>query len=111
MIVNHTTIPFDPDQRDKAIERVQALLKHSKTENGTVRYRAMVDINDPLLVRFFEQYEDAAAAERHTESEAYRRFVESLPDLVDGPIETIQIQSDSITCAEFSATDAVEALD
>lgn len=111
MIINHTTITFDPEQRDKAVERVRALVEHSKTESGTVRYRAMTDLDDPNVVRFFEQYEDAAAAETHTESEQYYRFVESLPDLVDGTIETIQIQSDSIEFAEFTAADAVDALD
>lgn len=111
MIINYTTIPFDPEQRDKAMERVRALVEYSKTENGTVRYRAMVDIDDPNVVRFFEQYEDTAAAEAHTKSDKYHQFVESLPDIVDGTIETVQIQSDSIEYAEFTAADAVAALD
>lgn len=111
MLINHTTISFDPEQRDEAMEQVRALVDHSRTESGTVRYRAMVDIDDANVVRFFEQYEDAAAAKTHTESEQYRQFVESLPDLVDGTIETIQIQSDSVERGEFTAADAVNALD
>jgi quinol monooxygenase YgiN len=92
------------------MERVRALVEYSKTESGTVRYRAMVDIDDPSVVRFFEQYQDAAAGKTHTESDQYHRFVESLPDLVDGTVETIQIQSDSIEHAEFTVADAVDAL-
>jgi quinol monooxygenase YgiN len=38
---------------------------------------------------FFEQYADVAAAERHQSTEAYRRFNEALPKLVDGDIEAV----------------------
>ena len=111
MLVNHTTIPFDPAKRDEAMELVTNLLEYSKDEDGTVRYRAMTDVEDSSVVRFFEQYEDVAAAEAHTESEQYRRFVESLPDLVDGKIETIQFQTDDIACAEFTASEVISTLD
>lgn len=84
MLANHTRIPFDSAQREEAMEFVSTLVEYSKTEDGTVRYHAMIDIDAPDVVRFFELYEDVAAAETHTESVQYRRFVESLTDLVDG---------------------------
>ena len=111
MLINHTTIPFDPAQRDEAMELVTDLLEYSKAEDGTVRYRAMTDVENSNVVRFFEQYEDVAAAEAHTESGQYRRFVESLPDLVDGKIETVQFQSEDVQCAEFTASEVVDTLD
>ena len=93
------------------MELVAELVEHSRAEDGTVRYRAMTDVDDPDVVRFFEQYEDAAAAEAHAESDVYRRFVASLPDLVDGTIETVQITDGDVQTAEFTPADAVEALD
>ncbi|MFC4247880.1 putative quinol monooxygenase [Natribaculum luteum] len=111
MLVIHTTIPFDSARREEVMELVSGLVECSKTEDGTVRYRAMIDIDDPSVMRFFEQYEDAAAAETHTKSVQYRRFVKSLPDLVDGKIETIQFETDEIACTEFTASDAAAALD
>lgn len=63
------------------------------------------------MVRFFEQYEDATAAEAHTESGQYRRFIEALPDFVDGEIETVQFETDEVDVVEFTAEAAVEALD
>ena len=111
MLIVHTTIPLDPTRREEAVDLVADLAEHSRTEDGTVRYRAMADITEPNVVRFFEQYEDAAAAEAHTESDQYRRFVEALPDLVDGDIETVQFETDNVDVVEFPATAAVEALD
>lgn len=111
MLINHTTIRIDPAKRSEAIELIDDLLEYSRTEDGTVTYRAMTDIGDSSVVRFFEQYEDRAAAETHTESEQYRRFVESLPEIVEGNIETIQIHADEIERVEFTPRDAIEALD
>jgi len=111
MLINHTTIRLNPAERSKAIDLIGELIEYSQTEDGTVTYRAMTDIGDSTVVRFFEQYEDRAAAEAHTESEAYRRFVESLPEIVEGNIETIQIRADEIDRAEFTPQDAIEALD
>lgn len=111
MFVVRTTIPVNPDHRETAIEYVSDLMDYSRREDGTVRYHATTDIEDPNLLRFFEQYEDVAAAETHTESEPYRRFNEVLPEFVDGTIETIQFEADDVSVTEFTAADAVEALD
>ncbi|MFC7325828.1 putative quinol monooxygenase [Halorubrum rutilum] len=111
MLINHTTIRFDPAKRAEAMALVDDLVDRSRTEDGTVRYRAMTDVGDPDVVRFFEQYEDAAAAEAHAESEQYRRFVESLPELADGNVETIRIRADETDRVELTPRDAVDALD
>lgn len=91
MILVHTSIPFDPDRYDEAIEFVQDLTERSQREAGTVRYRAMVDLGDRYTVRFFEQYEDEEAWTAHTQTEHYQRFINRLPELVDGIMETISI--------------------
>ena len=108
MFVIHTTVPLDSECCGEAMEIITDLVEHSQTEDGTVRYRAMQDVSDPNVVRFFEQFEDVAAAAEHTESEPYRRFVEALPDLVSGPLETIQFETDELEVHEFDAVDAIE---
>jgi len=109
--VVHTTIPLDPDHADDVIDRIEDLVEQSRTEDGTVRYRATRDLSDPNLIRFFEQYEDADAAERHTESDEYRQFNEILPDVVSGPTETVQFETDDVHTVEFTASEAVDALE
>lgn len=111
MFVVYTTIPFDPNRREELLEHVTELVTHSQREDGTVRYHAVEDVTDPDVLRFFEQYEDAAAAEAHTESDPYRRFTRALPEVVDGPIESVRFETDDFGVAEFTATDAVDALD
>lgn len=108
MFVVHTTIPLEPERREEAMELIADLVDRSRTEDGTVRYRAMQDLTNPDVVRFFEQYDDVAAAEEHTESDQYRAFVAALPDLASGRLETVQFETDDVQVFEYDAADATE---
>jgi len=90
---------------------VEELVDHAQREAGTVRYRAAMDVTNPSLLHFFEQYEDAAAAEVHAESEPYRQFMSALPEFADGSIETVQFETDDVHVSEFTATDAANAVE
>jgi quinol monooxygenase YgiN len=46
----------------------------------TVDYRATVDIEGETVLRFFEQYEDAAAFESHTRTDHSREFEAAFPE-------------------------------
>ncbi|WP_135820898.1 putative quinol monooxygenase [Halostella litorea] len=105
MIVVHSSIPIDPDRFDEAKEFIATLAERSRAEDGTVRYRAMVDIEASATVRFFEQYEDEAAWTAHTESEHYEEFMDRLPDLVDGPMETVNVVNGEAHVHRFTADD------
>ncbi len=111
MYVVHTTIPIDPERESDLREQIDALVERSRDEDGTVRYRAMKDLTDPNLIRFFEQYESPAAADRHTRSAEYRRFTERLPEVTSGEIETVQFETDDVQTVAFTASEAVDALD
>ena len=108
MFVIHTSIPLRSERRAEAMDLIADLVARSRTEDGTVRYRAMQDLTDPDVVRFFEQYEDVAAAEAHTESAQYREFVEALPALTSGDLETIQFELDEAQVFEYDAADPAE---
>jgi len=108
MIIVHTTISFDPDRRDEAMELVRKLAERSQQEAGTVRYRAMTDLDDEHTVRFFEQYEDEDAWATHTETEHYREFVKRLPELVEGPMETVNVVDAEPNVHTFTAEDLDE---
>jgi len=84
MIVIHATFPIDPQHREDATERMQNLAEHSRTEDGVVQYRVAADIEDPNTFRFFEQYEDEAAFEKHGETDHFGEFESALPDLLAG---------------------------
>ncbi|WP_192498373.1 putative quinol monooxygenase [Halorussus halophilus] len=94
MIVVQTSIPIDPDRRAEALDEIAELAEQSRAEDGTLDYRATTDIENPNVVRFFEQYEDVAALEAHVETEHYEEWTEQLPKFVDGRMKTTQFRSD-----------------
>lgn len=101
MIVLHATFPLDPATRDEALELVEDLVEQSQQEDGMIDYRAATDITDPNVVRFFEQYEDAAAFEAHSQTDHLQKFEERLPDLLAGEPEVLRFEVDSATELEL----------
>jgi len=110
--VVHTEIPVDPEHRADLIALTETLIEQRTNELKTVRYRASTGVRDPNTLQFFEQYANAAAAERHQSTEAYRRFNEALPELVDGDVETVQFEVDetAVTTATFPPEEAAAAV-
>jgi len=97
MIVLHASFPIDPDKREEALDLIEDLVEQSQAEEGMIDYRATTDVNDPNVVRFFEQYEDEAAFEAHTQTDHFQEFEAALPDLLAGEPEIIQFEVDSAT--------------
>jgi len=97
MIVLHASFPIDPDKREEALDLIEDLVEQSQAEEGMIDYRATTDVNDPNVVRFFEQYEDEAAFEAHSQTDHFQEFEAALPDLLAGEPEIIQFEVDSAT--------------
>ncbi|MFB6197895.1 MAG: putative quinol monooxygenase, partial [Halobacteriaceae archaeon] len=49
------------------------------------------------VVRFFEQYEDEAAFEAHTQTDHFQEFEAALPNLLDGEPEVLKFDVESAT--------------
>lgn len=101
MIVLHASFPIDPEHREEAIELADDLVERSNEESGMIDYRATVDLRDENVIRFFEQYEDEAAFEAHTETEHFQAFEERLPDLLAGEPEVRRFEVESATDLEL----------
>lgn len=97
MIVLHASFPIDPAKRDKALDLVEDLVEHSQAEAGMIDYRATIDIDDRNVIRFFEQYEDEAAFEAHSQSDHFQEFEAGLPDLLGGEPEILRFDVESAT--------------
>lgn len=111
VIVVHTTIPFDPATETHRDRLLDDLVARAREESGTVTYRVSHAREDEHTVRFFEVYEDRAAHETHTDSEAYRAFVTALPDLTAGEIETTQCATDDLARVSFTGREAAESVE
>ncbi|MWG36622.1 putative quinol monooxygenase [Halomarina oriensis] len=108
----YTSIPLDPDRVGDALAIVDEVAAASRENAGTVRYHASRDVLDPSAVRLFEQDEAGAATRAHLETDDDRPFVERLPDLVDGTIETVQMALDEPPAtARFDAEEAAESVE
>lgn len=97
MIVIRAIIPVESDRRERAVSLASELADESRSEPGNIDYQVATDIEDPDVLRFFEQYEDASAFEAHAESSHFQSFTAELPDLVDGEPTVIRFEVDSVT--------------
>ena len=87
MILLYAVFPIDPDHIDEAKDQVSDLAKAVREVDGVVEYRPMIDPDDPNTIRFFEQYEDEAAVEAHTEVPEFGEFQAMLDDVLAGEPE------------------------
>lgn len=97
MIVQHATIPLDPDAREDGLDALRELGEQSRAESGVVDYRVTVDADDDTLVRIIEQYEDEAALGAHSESDHFAAFQEALPTFLGGDPEIIRFDVSDTT--------------
>lgn len=97
MIVLHAVFPLDPAKRDEALDLIEDLVEQSRAEEGMIDYRAATDVSEPNVVRFFEQYEDDAAFEAHSQTEHFKEFEASLPDLLMGEPDVLRFEVDAAT--------------
>jgi quinol monooxygenase YgiN len=101
MLFLQAAFPLDPASREEALDLIENLVEQSQQEDGMINYRAATDISDPNIVRFFEQYEDAAAFEAHSQTDHFREFEARLPDLLAGEPEVHRFEVDSTTELDF----------
>lgn len=101
MIVLHASFPIDPEHREEALELADDLVERSNEEPGMIDYRATIDLQDETVVRFFEQSEDEAAFEAHTETDHFQTFEQRLPDLLAGKPEVRRFEVESATDLEL----------
>ncbi|MFB6236558.1 MAG: putative quinol monooxygenase [Halopenitus sp.] len=101
MIVLHAAFPIDPDKREEALELVEDLVEDSQAEDGMIDYRSTTEVGSPNTVRFFEQYEDQAAFEAHTQTDHFQEFEAALPEYLAGEPEVLRFEVDSVTELEL----------
>lgn len=97
MIVLHAAVPIDSGHLSEAIELAEYLVEESNREDGTINYRATTDILNENVIRFFEQYEDEAAHEAHTQTDHFPEFEERLPRLLSGEPEVTRFDVSQAT--------------
>lgn len=101
MIVIHATVPIAPESREEALELISDLVAETQKEDGVVDYRAAADVDDPNLIRFFEQYEDEEAFGAHAQSDHFQEFQKALPEYLAGEPTITRFDVDSVSDVEL----------
>lgn len=59
--------------------------------------RAATDVSDPNVARFFEQYEDDAAFDAHSQTDHFQEFEQAFLHLLAGEPEVLRFEVESAT--------------
>ena len=69
-------------KRDEAVARLQALVAHVATEEGTEVYAMHVSDSDPNMILFYELYADGDALAVHSGSDVMKQVGRELRDVM-----------------------------
>jgi len=88
MIIVHGLIPILPERRSEALKRIRWRERETQAEEGCLTYRFFVGRNDPNTLMLFQEWDSAEALEAHFETAHMASFLEALPTIVAGDIQT-----------------------
>lgn len=78
MLILYAVLPLEPEHRDEALAATREIAEQSRQEPGVIDYRATTDVEQPNVLRFVEQYEDADALQAHLETDHYAEYEETV---------------------------------
>ena len=97
IIVNAKLVPIT-DKKDELIEKVDTLLKESRTHKGNISYNLYSNVEDDTLI-FVEKWESKEALEEHMKTEIFLKFGEESRELLSKDLEVELYTADLITAA------------
>jgi len=95
MIVIEGHARLRASELDEAVRAGSVMAATSRDEPGCIDYRFAIDIDDPLVVRIFEQWESAAALEAHFAAPHFAAFSGVIVRAVDGAAEFTKFEVSS----------------
>jgi len=97
MIVIAGSVRIKPNARDAAVRAALAMAEATQREEGCLAYRFSADLADPHLIYIHEEWESAAALERHFATPHMATFRASLPEVVAGPVSIMRYETTAAT--------------
>jgi quinol monooxygenase YgiN len=88
MIIVHGLIPILPERRSEALKLIRWMERETQAEAGCLTYRFFVGLNVPNTLMLFQEWDSAEALEAHFETAHMASFLEALPTIVAGDIQT-----------------------
>lgn len=88
MIIVHGTIPIKSDRREQALDLARWMEYETRREDGCISYEFFVGLSDPNTLMLFQEWETAEALAEHFNTDHMERFLEALPQVLDGKVST-----------------------
>ena len=88
MIIVHGIFPVFKDHRSRALLLMQEMAAASRLEVGCVSYEFYASLTDPCQFLLFQEWASVDALQDHFETEHMEKFLEQLPEILDGEIVT-----------------------
>lgn len=85
MLIQLVQIKVRPGQREAFIEAFRINWEGAKTEPGNIRFDLLCDPQDENSFSCYEIFADEAALDAHRATEHYRRCIELIDPLTEGP--------------------------
>jgi len=90
MIVLKAVIPLQADKKEAFMEFFMPIVQASRQEAGINTYLPLFEAENPNVLMMFEEYQDQAAFDSHSEAEHTKKLFAAMPDyLADKPQITI----------------------
>ncbi len=84
MIVVAGSVPIKPDQLDALREAADVVCRATRGEKGCLSYDFSLDLENPTLMRIFEQWETRGDLDAHLAQPHTQRFLEQLGAMAAG---------------------------
>ncbi len=84
MIVVAGSVPIKPDKLDELRSAARVVCAAARREKGCVSYDFSLDLQNPTLMRIFEQWETSADLDAHLNQPHTRRFLDQLGTMAAG---------------------------
>lgn len=107
MIIVKGAIPVKTEQQQEAVEMVQTLACASREEQGCLAYEVYLAADDPDTIVIWQQWACIEALEDHFSSDHVDAFLDAIPELIDGDVESARFEVQSMD----DSLDQQDALD
>lgn len=96
MIIVKGSFPIKEEQQPVALDLVQALASASRKEPGCLSYEVYVQADEPRVIMVWQQWSSLDALEIHFGSEHVDAFLDAIPDLIDGDVQSARYDVSSV---------------
>ena len=90
VVVSHLTVK--PGKRDLVLDALRDDLATAHGEEGVVRFAVHQVIDEPEKLVVIEVFRTKADVDVHYQTDAFKKIVEILPDLLEGDVDVIQTE-------------------